>query len=220
MPIIFISKNKDFINKMNEYGFKTLNCNIEDFKPNKKIKTFYVLPGNSFGYMDTGLEFAYSHLLFINVQKYLLFLVNNYGKLNLHYKKYLPIGSSVIIDYLDNRFLVYAPCMLTPQNVHKTNNAYYSCIAALFNILEIRKEKLDEIDIIIPSICCGFGGMTVDNSSKQIFTAINNYKHYKPEFMENNILINEPNLKEQPLYVQNSQFKEVNINKLFEKMEL
>ena len=57
-------------------------CNLKIINQ-KNIKTFYILPGNSFGYMDTGLEFVYSQLLFVNVQKLLVSLIDKYGKANL-----------------------------------------------------------------------------------------------------------------------------------------
>lgn len=220
MPYIFISKNKTFIDMIKEEGFVALNGNIQDYIPRENVKTFYLLPGNSYGFMDSGLEFVYSKILFINVHKYLNFLINKHGKANLENKKYLPIGSSIIIDYLDNRFLVYSPSMLTVQNIHKTNNCYYSCMASLYNILENRKEKLNEIDIIIPSICCGLGGMTLEDSVNQILNAIKDYKNYDPHIEDNNVIIKEPNLDEQPLYLQNRQFKEVNILKIFRKLKL
>lgn len=217
MPIIFISKNKSFIQKIKKEGFNGNFCDLEDYKPRKFIKTYYILPGNSFGYMDTGLEFVYSQILFINIQKLVLFIINKYGKLNLENKRYLPIGSSIIIDYLNDTYLVYSPSMLTPQNVYKTKNAYYSCISSLFNILENQKEDIDDVDIIIPSICCGIGGMDVDTSISQIKSAISSYKYYVPTQIYNNIIIHEPNLDEQPLYIQNKIFKEVNISKIYAK---
>ena len=220
MPYIFISKNKIFTDKITEKGFTALNTHIQDYVPRKNAKTFYLLPGNSFGFMDSGLEFVYSKILFINIHKYLNFLINKYGKTNLENRKYLPIGSSIIIDYLDNRFLVYSPSMLTVQNIHKTNNCYYSCMASLYNILENRKEKLNEVDIIIPSICCGLGGMAIEDSVNQILNGIRDYKNYKPYIEDNNVIIYEPNLNEQPLYLQNKQFKEVNILKLFKNLKL
>ena len=217
MPIIFVSKNKSFIQKIKKEGFNGKFCDLEDYKPRKFIKTYYILPGNSFGYMDTGLEFVYSQILFINIQKLVLFIINKYGKLNLENKRYLPIGSSIIIDYLNDTYLVYSPSMLTPQNVYKTKNAYYSCISSLFNILENQKEDIDDVDIIIPSICCGIGGMDVDTSISQIKSAISSYKYYVPTQIYNNIIIHEPNLDEQPLYIQNKIFKEVNISKIYAK---
>ena len=60
--------------------------------------------------------------------------------------------------------------------------------------------------------------MDVDTSISQIKSAINSYKHYVPTQVYNNIIIHEPNLDEQPFYVQNKKFKEVNISKFFKKL--
>jgi hypothetical protein len=100
--------------------------------------------------------------------------------------------------------------MLLPQNVSSTHNAYYATIAALYNILINTKENIDDIDIIFTAFCCGYGKMEEDVSIQQIMRGINDYAHYKPNKFYKNIIVNEPNIYEQPKYYQNTEFFQIN----------
>ena len=96
--------------------------------------------------------------------------------------------------------------MLLPQNVSNTNNAYYATIAVLYNILVNRRENLDDVDIIFTSLCCGYGKMSEDVSIQQCVSGIRDYTNYNPIIINDHIIINEPNLHEQPKYYQNTEF--------------
>ena len=96
--------------------------------------------------------------------------------------------------------------MLLPQNVSNTKNAYYATISVLYNILINKKEKLENVDIIFTSFCCGYGKMKEDVSIQQIIDGIKDYINYKPKVINENIIINEPNLYAQPKYYQNTEF--------------
>jgi hypothetical protein len=100
--------------------------------------------------------------------------------------------------------------MLLPQNVSKTNNAYYATVASLYNILVNKKEILDNVDIIFTSLCCGYGKMNEDESITQILEGINKYKNYNPKYSLDNIIINQPNMHEQPKLYQNTEFFYIN----------
>ena len=102
-----------------------------------------------------------------------------------------------------------SPTMLLPQNVSKTKNAYYSTMASLYNILINNKHNIDDVDIIFTSLCCGYGKMDESESVKQIMEGINDYVKYQPKIVRKNIVINEPNLSEQPKYYQNTEFFEI-----------
>src|SRR5436189_300233 len=82
-------------------------------------------------------------------------------------------------------------------------NAYYATIASLYNILINKKENMEDVDIIFTSFCCGYGKMDEDVSIQQILDGINDYSKYNPKAIYNNIIINEPNLLDQPKYYQN-----------------
>jgi hypothetical protein len=158
--------------------------------------------------MDGGIDYALSRIIFPDIEKEIKTLVRQLGITSIVGKSYLPIGSSVIIDK-DSKSLVISPTMLLPQNVSTTRNAYYATMAVLHNVLVNRKENIDEVDILLTSLCCGYGKMTEENSIQQIRDGINDYIHYNPLIINQNIIINEPNLSEQPKYYQNTEFFDI-----------
>lgn len=205
MPIIFISLSKTYTEKIKQYGFEAQTIKIQDYIPNSNKKTYYVSPANSLCFMDGGIDYALSRIIFPNIELEVKNIVKQLGIVSIVGKPYLPIGSSIIINK-DNKSLVISPTMLLPQNVSNTKNAYYATIAVLYNILINNKEKIEDIDIIFTSFCCGYGKMEEDVSIQQIIDGINDYIYYKPKVIYKNIIINEPNLYDQPKYYQNTEF--------------
>lgn len=133
------------------------------------------------------------------------------GFINILGKSYLLIGSSIIIDK-EKKSIIVLPTMLLPQNVSNTNNAYYTTMAILYNILINKKENIENIDILFTSICCGYRKMKEEDSIKQILKGIADYKYYLPNIINNNIIVNEPSLYVQPKFYQNTDFFEINSN--------
>ena len=205
MPIIFISLSETYTEKIKQYGFEAKTMKIQDYVPTPNRKTYYVSPANSLCFMDGGIDYALSRIIFPNIEKEVKSIVEKLGIKSIVGKPYLPIGSSIIIDKGD-KSLIISPTMLLPQNVSNTKNAYYATIAVLYNILINKKENLEEIDIIFTSLCCGYGKMEEDISIQQIIDGIKDYIDYKPKQIYKNIIINEPNLYEQPKYYQNTEF--------------
>jgi len=205
MPIIFISLSESFTENIRKYGFEAKNIKIQDYVPNPTKKTYYVSPANSLCFMDGGIDFALSRIIFPNIEVEVKNIVRQLGITSIVGKPYLPIGSSIIIDK-GNKSLVVSPTMLLPQNVSNTKNAYYATMAVLYNILINKKEKIEDVNIIFTSFCCGYGKMEENVSIQQIMDGIRDYANYKPKAIYNNIIINEPNLYEQPKYYQNTEF--------------
>jgi O-acetyl-ADP-ribose deacetylase (regulator of RNase III) len=207
MPIIFISLSETYTEKIKQYGFEAKTMKIQDYVPNKK--TYYVSPANSLCFMDGGIDYALSRIIFPNIEAEVKTIVKQIGISSIVGKPYLPIGSSIIIDK-GNTSLVISPTMLLPQNVSNTKNAYYATMAVLYNVLVNKKEKLEDVDILFTSFCCGYGKMEEDVSIQQIMQGIDDYKNYTPKTISKNIIINEPNLYEQPKYYQNTEFFQIN----------
>lgn len=210
MPIKFISLNNEFINKMKNNGYESYNIKIENYAPNFNKKTYYISPSNSLCFMDGGIDDVYNKIIFPNVEYEIKKIIKSLNIKSIVGKYYLPIGSSIIINDKNNKSIIFSPTMLLPQNVSNTQNAYYSTMAILYNILINKNENINNIDIIFTSLCCGYGKMDVDESIKQIIKGINDYKNYKPKIINDNIIINEPNLYEQPKYYQNTEFFNIN----------
>jgi O-acetyl-ADP-ribose deacetylase (regulator of RNase III) len=204
MPIIFISLNETFGEMVKDYGFKSRTMLIQDYVPNPNKKTYYVSPANSLCFMNGGIDFALNRI-FWDIEAEVKNIVKQLGIISIVGKPYLPIGSSIILDK-GNKSLVVSPTMLLPQDVSNTKNAYYATMAILYNILINKQEKIEDVDILFTSLCCGYGKMKEDISIKQILEGIKNYSNYKPKIVNNNIIINEPNLYEQPKLYQNTEF--------------
>ena len=205
MPIIFISLSETYTEKIKNYGFDAKTIKIQDYIPNPNKKTYYISPANSLCFMDGGIDYALSRIIFPEFEIEVKNTVKQLGITSIVGKPYLPIGSSIIINK-DNKSLVIAPTMLLPQNVSNTKNAYYATMAILHNILVNKKENLEDIDILFPSLCCGYGKMDEETSIQQIMEGIRDYKDYKPKIINQNIIVNEPNLYDQPKYYQNTEF--------------
>ena len=209
MPIIFISLSETYTEKIKQYGFEAYTMKIQDYIPNPNKKTYYVSPANSLCFMDGGIDYALSRIIFPNIETEVKNIVKQLGIISIVGKPYLPIGSSIVLNK-DNKSLVISPTMLLPQNVSNTKNAYYATLAVLYNILININEDIKDIDIIFTSLCCGYGKMEEDVSIQQIIDGINDYIHYKPKIINKNIIINEPNLYDQPKYYQNTEFFSIN----------
>ena len=205
MPIIFISLSETYTEKIKQYGFEAKTMKIQDYVSNPNKKTYYVSPANSLCFMDGGIDYALSRIIFPNIEKEVKSIVEKIGIISIVGKPYLPIGSSIIVNKGD-KSLIISPTMLLPQNVSNTKNAYYATMAVLYNILINKKENLEEIDIIFTSLCCGYGKMEEDVSIQQIRDGLKDYINYKPKLIYNDIIVNEPNLYEQPKYYQNTEF--------------
>lgn len=212
MPIIFITLSDTYTKKIKEYCYEAHTMKIQDYIPNPNRKTYYVSPTNSLCYMDEGIDYALSRIIFPNIEKEVKQIVKELKITNLVGRCYLPIGSSIIIDK-GNKSLVISPTMLLPQNVSTTRNAYFTTMAILYNILINEEKNLEDVDILFTSFCCGYGKMDEETSIFQIIEGIKNYKNYKPNIIDN-IIINEPNLYDQPKYYQNTEWFSINPNEI------
>jgi O-acetyl-ADP-ribose deacetylase (regulator of RNase III) len=214
MPIIFVSLSKNFTEKIKQYGYNGFTMKIQDYVANPYKKTYYVSPANSLCFMDGGIDFVLSRIIFPNVEHQVKQTVKKLNITTLLGRNYLPIGSSIIIENGTNKSLVVAPTMLLPQNVSQTNNAYYCTMAVLYNILINKKETLDNVDIIFTSFCCGYGKMDEQTSMNQILNGIDDYSSYEPIIIDDNIIVCQPNINEQPKLYQNTEWFQINSDEI------
>lgn len=206
MPIKFITLSETYAKIIEGYGFEAKTMKIEDYIPNRNVRTYYISPANSLCFMDGGIDYALSRIIFPNIEAEVKKQVKQLGITSIVGKPYLPIGSSIIIDKDNNKSLVIAPTMLLPQNVSTTKNAYFATMAILYNIFINKNENIKNVDILFTSFCCGYGKMEETESIQQILDGIRDYSNYTPRCVKRNIVINEPNLCEQPKYYQNTEF--------------
>ena len=210
MTIKFISLNQKFVEIAKMYGLDASCMDIRDYKVERK--TYFVSPANSLGFMDGGYDLALSRDVMPGIERNVKKKIAEVGRTNLLGRKYLPIGSYIILDSDDPlKKLVVSPTMLLPQDVSNTNNAYYSALFALEGITTYDKDD-SKYDIILTSLCCGYGKMDEEKSVLQIFRAIQHYKlPSKFQFARHwggkwDYSICEPNLSEQPKIYQNTEW--------------
>ena len=57
-------------------------------------------------------------------------------------------------------------------------------MAILYNVLINRAEKIEDVDIIFTSICCGYGKMDESISIQQILDGIRDFRDYHPQIIK------------------------------------
>lgn len=219
-----ISLNKKYIDLSKKVFKYSYNMLLQDYKPRRK-KVFYISPANSLGFMDGGIDKALSRVMFSGIEKIVKYQIRKFGKKNILNQKYLPIGSSIIIKplktdtvaHLQNHecYMVVAPTMLLPQPVTDTKNCYYATMAALYNIFVNGKHR--DCEVVFTSMCCGYGYMDEKESLNQFIQGVKDFQTYKPEILNNKCIINEPNLKNQPKYYENTAFIKFPITEIVNK---
>ena len=215
MPIRFITLSETYANKIRQHGFDAQTMKIQDYVPRPGVKTYYVSPANSLCFMDGGIDYALSRILFPGIEQEVKQIVKQLGRVSLVGKPYLPIGSSIVLEKGPARGLVVAPTMLLPQDVRGTQNAYWATMAVLHNLFVNKKEKLADVDVLLTSFCCGYGKMDEDESIRQMLQGIRDYASYRPATVVSNcIIVHEPNLQEQPKYYQNTEFFNIPPNEI------
>jgi O-acetyl-ADP-ribose deacetylase (regulator of RNase III) len=120
-------------------------------------------PANSFGFMDGGIDLAYSHFFGWDLQDRLQ------ETLSRDYGGELPVGSAVIIptDHETISYLVSAPTMRVPGNVANTVNVYLAFRAALLAV----KASPQIQSLLSPALGTGVGGMPIERAARQMYAA-------------------------------------------------
>jgi len=113
-----------------------------------------VSPANSFGFMDGGIDLAYSYRFGWQLQEQLQEL------LRIEHDGELPVGDAVIIETgdADYHYLVSAPTMRMPMIVSNTVNAYLAFRATLRAVREHNRRSEDKIRSVL---CPGLATATV-----------------------------------------------------------
>lgn len=170
----------------------------------------FVSPANSIGFMDGGIDLAYSQKMFLTIESKVKKTYAEHGKMTRRNRPYMPIGSAVVISTdnkkAQNQYLVCAPTMWLPHNVVHTDNAFY----AFYAILCAVKKSGIKIDTLICSpFCTGYGKMSAEQSADQMFDAYNFFLEngiINDHSSSNNVYFNEPNKDQQPRILENYEF--------------
>lgn len=125
-----------------------------------------VSPANSFGFMDGGIDLAYSERFGWDLQERLQDLLRR------EYAGELPVGQAVIVESHaeDIPWLVSAPTMRVPADVSGTVNAYLAFRAALLAVRRHRDEPRIE-RLLCPGLCTAIGRMPPARAARQMAQA-------------------------------------------------
>lgn len=120
-------------------------------------------PANSFGFMDGGIDLAYSHFFGWDLQDQLQ------ERLRREYAGELPVGGAVIVSthHRTIPYLVSAPTMRVPGNIADTVNVYLAFRAALLAAKAFKEIK----SLLSPALGTGVGSMPIERAARQMYAA-------------------------------------------------
>jgi len=201
---MFCCFNKEFIKEIRRY-LKIIKFNnfkvkaiSQDIKTLKTLsRAWFVSPANSLGFMDGGVDKAYMEM-YPTIQKRVKLQIAKHGVLSYLRRPFLPIGWVVETDCGCRRehYLISCPTMYLPQDVSETNNAY-DCMLSIMTYMEAvdRDHKFKEdLFLICPSLCTGYGKMPFEKAAKQIMSALTDFDEGKRQVYEDLPSSNQPKL--------------------------
>jgi O-acetyl-ADP-ribose deacetylase (regulator of RNase III) len=165
LKIYLRSINKDIVAAWaNEFaGYKDITVSWGDIFG---IKADAIIsPANSFGFMDGGIDLAYSQYFGWELQEALQEKIHNeyYGE--------IPVGMATIIETGNDTipYLISCPTMRVPEIVENTVNAYLAFRAALIEVITFNNKSNNKIhSIVCPGLGTGTGAITPENCAKQM----------------------------------------------------
>lgn len=184
MPeIYFVSKNKEWCDRMNEHFSQIPNIHIcnDQIQNIEKKNTIFVSPSNSLVRMEGGMDYIMSRQMFPKIDKRVQRDVKKLGIVSHQGEYILPIGSSLFVENKKNHSgIIVAPTMFCSSSIGHTQNAYISSLSAfiLFQRLNEYKKNQGENEFerfVITSHCCGNGRMSVAKAVKQMIDAYKDY---------------------------------------------
>jgi O-acetyl-ADP-ribose deacetylase (regulator of RNase III) len=116
-----------------------------------------VSPANSFGFMDGGIDLAYSHRFGWGLQERLQ------ERLRAEHDGELPVGQAIVVETMDSKipFMVSAPTMRVPADVSGTVNAYLAFRAVIRAVREHnRLHERPLLTVLCPGLGTAIGRMS------------------------------------------------------------
>ncbi len=145
---------------------------VEVFKGdifNAKCETI-VSPANSFGFMDGGLDLLISQNLGWDIQEKLQ------KKIKSSPMKELLIGESIVIETQDKatKRVICAPTMRVPMLLPEETLNPYLAMKAILGVLNSNK---DIVDVAIPGLGTGVGGLNPYKVARQMREAYDDFSN-------------------------------------------
>lgn len=170
MALHFVSLNKPWCEEI-RILFPDAKVSYTDVTKISVEDTAFVSPANCLGFMDGGIDHAYSRTMFPGCEKKVRDTIKDLGFTTGLGRPYLPIGSAFAIPVGEKTSLICAPTMFLPHDVSTTQNAYWSFLAALQVFKKLKHYKT----LVVTSHCCGYGKMSPVESAKQMKQAYDDF---------------------------------------------
>jgi len=169
VKIFLRDRNRKIVDQW-EYAF----YNFNDYPANVDISCGSIFdltadaiisPANSFGFMDGGIDLAYSNYFGWDLQQRLQEYIreNFYGE--------IPVGSAAIIKTNNEKikYLISAPTMRVPADVSNTVNAYLAFRASLIEVDKFNKTNNEKIlSVLCPGLGTSTGNISPRNCAIQM----------------------------------------------------
>lgn len=171
MKITVIDTNSQFIqvfSGLSPKNVETVFGSVQLIKPEGGVA--YVSPANSFLFMDGGIDWVYSRMMFPNLERHVKREARKACPKTSLGRPFLPIGKAMLLSIPGSQAaMVMSPTMFFPQDVRGTNNAYHATYAAVRCALDSGCVS----HLVIPGMCTGIGKMVFDQAAQQMSDAIN-----------------------------------------------
>jgi O-acetyl-ADP-ribose deacetylase (regulator of RNase III) len=127
-----------------------------------------VSPANSYGFMDGGIDAAYSAFFGPQVQNAVQEAINQRSE------GYLPVGAGLVVrtGHERIRFLIVAPTMVTPEEVPALN-----CYRAMRAVLRAASQDAEVgAEVYCPGLATGTGRVPPTEAAREMFRAYDDWR--------------------------------------------
>ncbi|MBN1911913.1 MAG: macro domain-containing protein [Pirellulales bacterium] len=149
---------------------RVIQTRYEDCEPHD----CFVTAANSFGMMTAGIDAAVVQFLGEELMKEIQLRIMD------EYLGEQPVGSAFIHDTgnAEYPYLCHAPTMRVPGSIVQTDKVYSASWAAFVAVHRHNLQASRKIEtVVFPAMGCGFGGMTFNESARQMAVAYRHYLH-------------------------------------------
>lgn len=190
---------------------------------------YFISPANSLGFMDGGIDYILSRVMFPDVESKVKAAYKSRGHTTLLGRPFLPIGQAVTVDtQYPGVHMIAAPTMWLPQDVRGTHNAYHAMYAILeeayshshsqFAQAQAQTQEQTQAqaqaqaqpqahttrEIVLCGLCTGCGMVNPVEAVQQMFDAYTDFQQgLEPKYSHETIVSEQPNV------YMNTEFKRV-----------
>jgi O-acetyl-ADP-ribose deacetylase (regulator of RNase III) len=206
--IKFVSKNLRWIQEIRRkfYDCPQILTIHDDIESCVRENTVFVSPANSYGTMNSGVDYVLSRRMFPGVEGHVKDKIASLGIHTALGRPFLPIGCAVFVNTGPTSGLIVTPTMVSPRSVADTNNAFISFLVALTMMKKYREKTQQEsifTTLVVTSHCCGYGEMEEKTSAFQMRSAYDDFMSgiypYEVDMLDiPDVLVNSPAVEDEP----------------------